>query len=157
MLEQRQSACEFFRLLGLAFPNREDAPTETAEGGGVAFVAGCVAFEFFSPPSRPCLGNSGVFALTVKMPEAAVDKNTDAVAWQNDIGAPRQITPVETKTIAHGVEQTADDKFRLGILAANEGHQAAALLSGKGVGHDSESGFQFSLDQVAVSLLGPTR
>jgi hypothetical protein len=44
---------------------------------------------------------------------------------------PRQITPVETKTIAHGVEQAADDMFRLGILAANAGHQAAALLGGK--------------------------
>jgi hypothetical protein len=91
------------------------------------------------------------------VPEAAVDKNANTVAWQNDVGAPRQITPVETKTIAHGVEQAADEKFRLGILAANAGHQAAALLSGKGVGHDSGSCFRFSLDQVAVSLLGATR
>jgi hypothetical protein len=86
-----------------------------------------------------------------------MDEATDAVAREDDVGASRQITPVETKTIAHGVEQAANDKFRLGILAANAGHQAAALLSGKGVGHDSESCFRFSLDQVAVSLLGATQ
>lgn len=153
----RQAASEFFRLHGLAFPDGEDAPTKAAEGGGVAFVAGCVAFKFLSPPGALGLWDAGGFAVPVKMPEAAVDKNTDAVACQNDVGAPRQITPVETKTIAHGVEQAADDKFRLGILAANAGHQAAALLGGKGVGHDSGSCFRFCLDQVAVSLLDAAR
>jgi hypothetical protein len=123
----------------------------------VAFVAGGIAFEFFSPPSRPCLWNSGVFALTVKMPEASMDEDTDAMSRKNDVRIARQITPMEAEAVAHGVEQAANDKFRLGILAANAGHQAAALLSGKGVGHDSESCFRFCLDQVAVSLPKPTR
>jgi hypothetical protein len=123
----------------------------------VAFVAGGIALEFFPPPGALGLWNTGGFAVAVQMPEASVDKNANTVAWQNDVGASRQITPVETKTIAHGVEQAADDKFRLRILAANAGHQAAALLSGKGVGHDSESCFRFCFDQVAVSLPKPTR
>jgi len=150
-------ASAFFGLLGLAFPDGEDAPTETAEGGGVAFVAGCVAFELLLPPRPLGLWDAGIFAVRVQMPEAAVDKNAITVAWQNDVGASRQITPVEAEAISHRVKQTSDKQFRLGILVANAGHQAAALPSGKGVGHDSGSCFRFCLDQVAVSLLGATR
>jgi hypothetical protein len=51
----------------------------------MAFVAGGVAFELFPPPSRPCLGNPGVFAVSVEMPEASMDKDTDAVSRQNDV------------------------------------------------------------------------
>ena len=36
-------------LLRLEFPNRDNAPAVAAQGSGMAFVAGGVAFEFFSP------------------------------------------------------------------------------------------------------------
>ena len=137
--QQRQSACEFFGLLRLALPDREDSPTEAAQGGGVAFVAGGVAYEFFSPPRALGLRDAGVFAIPVQMPETAVDKNADAMAWQNDVWTTRQVAPVQPKTIAHRVEPAANDEFRLGVLAANAGHQATALLDGKGVGHGSET------------------
>jgi hypothetical protein len=138
-----QALEEALGLLRLAFPNRDNAPAVAAQGSGMAFVACGVTFEFFPPPSRPCLGNPGVFALTVKMPEAAMDKDTDAVSRQNDVGAPRQITPVETKTVAHGMEKAAHNEFRLCILATNAGHQTAALLSGKVVGHQGANRFIF--------------
>ena len=73
--------CEFFGLLRLALPDCEDTPTEAAQGGGVAFVAGGIAFELFSLPRALGLRDSGVFAIPVQMPEAAVDKNADAMAW----------------------------------------------------------------------------
>lgn len=107
----------------------------------MAFVAGGIAFEFFLPPLAFRFRNAGVIAVPVQMPEAAVDKNANTVAWQNDVGAPRQITPVETKTVAHGMEKAAHNEFRLCIFATNAGHQTAALLSGKVVGHDSGSCF----------------
>ena len=103
----------------MALPDREDTPTEAAQGGGVAFVAGGVAFELFSPLCALGLRDAGVFAVPVQMPEAAVDKNANTVAWQNDVGAPRQITPVETKTVAHRMEKATHNEFRLCILAAN--------------------------------------
>jgi hypothetical protein len=70
----------------------------------MAFVAGGVAFEFFSPPSRSCHWDAGVFALTVKMPEASMDEATDAVLRKNDVRRARQIAPVEAEAVAHGVE-----------------------------------------------------
>ena len=104
----------------------------------MAFVAGGVSLELLSPPGALGLWDAGIFAVPVQMPEAPMHKNADAVAREDDVRRARQITLMETKTIAHGVEHAPDDKFRLGILAANAGHQAAALLSGKGVGHQVE-------------------
>ena len=69
----------------------------------MAFVAGGVAFEFFSPPSRPCLWNPGVFALTVKMPEASMDEDTDAMSRKNDVRIAMQIAPMEEEPVSHGV------------------------------------------------------
>jgi hypothetical protein len=73
----------------------------------------------------------GIFAVRVQMPEASMDEATDAVLRKNDVRIARQIAPMEAEAVAQGVEQAPDDKFRLGILAANAGHQAAALLGGK--------------------------
>ena len=123
----------------------------------MAFVAGGVAFQFLSPPDALGFRDAGGFAVPVQVPKSAVHENAGAVLRKDDVRRARQIGPVEAEAIAQGVEQAADHKFRLGILAANAGHQAAALLDGKGVGHDSESCFRFCLDQVAVSLPKPTR
>jgi hypothetical protein len=101
----------------------------------VAFVAGGVAFEFFSPPSRSCHWNPGVFALTVKMPEASMDKDTDAVSRQNDVRTAWQIAPMEAEAVVHEMQQTSDKQFRLRVFAANAAHQAAALLRTQSVCH----------------------
>lgn len=60
----------------------------------MAHIAGGVAFEFFAPPSRPCLRNPGVFAVPVQMPETAVDKYTNAVSRKNDVGIAWKIPAV---------------------------------------------------------------
>jgi hypothetical protein len=54
-------------------------------------------FKFFSPPSRQCLGNPGVFALTVKMPEASMDKDTNTASRHNDVRIARQIAAVRAE------------------------------------------------------------
>jgi hypothetical protein len=91
------------------------------------------------------------------MPEAPVHENADAVAREDDFRIVWKIAAVKPEAVAHGIQQTSDKQFRLGVFAANAAYQAAALLSGKGVGHDSESCFRFSLDRVAVSLPKPTQ
>ena len=98
-----QTTYEAIWLLRVALPDREDTPAVATQGSCMAFVAGGVAFELFPPPSRPCLGNPSVFAIPVQMPEAAMDKNADAMAWQNDVGTTWQVAPVQPKTIAHRV------------------------------------------------------
>jgi hypothetical protein len=97
----------------------------------VAFVAGGVAFEFFSPPSRPCLGNPGVFALTVKMPEASMNEDTDAISRKNDVRISRQIAAVKSEAISHRVQQTSDCELGLCVLSPNTRHQLASLLGAK--------------------------
>jgi hypothetical protein len=47
----------------MAFPDREDAPNEAAEGGGVAFVAGGIAFKLLLPPGALGFWDAGGFAV----------------------------------------------------------------------------------------------
>jgi hypothetical protein len=49
----------------MAFPEGEDAPTETAEGGGVAFFAGGIAFKLLLPPGALGFWGAGGFAVPV--------------------------------------------------------------------------------------------
>jgi hypothetical protein len=60
-----EAACEFFGLLGLAFPDGEDAPIETAERCGVVFVAGGIAFKLLLPPGALGFWGAGGFAVPV--------------------------------------------------------------------------------------------
>ena len=120
----------------LAFPDGVDAPAESAQGCVVPFVADGVSLELLSPPSAFGFRNARVLAVRVEMPEAAVAKNADAPAWQNDIGVAWKIASVQPEAISHGVQQAAHDELGLRVLPANARHQAAALLGGKGVGHD---------------------
>jgi hypothetical protein len=77
-LQALEEALGFFRL---AFPDRDHAPSESAQGCGVAFVAGGVAFEFFAPPRAAGFWNARVFAIAMEMPEAPVHENAGPVAW----------------------------------------------------------------------------
>jgi len=123
----------------LAFPDRDHAPTEAAQGGGVALVAGGVAFEFFAPPRPAGFWNAGVFAIPMEMPEAPVHENADPVARENNVGISRKVAAVKPEAVAHGMQHAANDHLRLGILPANPAHQATALLWTQSVCHPSKN------------------
>jgi hypothetical protein len=60
-----EAVFEFFGLLGMAFPDREDAPNEAAERCGVVFVAGGIAFKLLLPPGALGFWDAGGFAVPV--------------------------------------------------------------------------------------------
>ena len=64
-----------------------------------------------------------------------MDKDTHAVSRQNDVRIAWQIAPMEAKAVAHGMQQTSDKQFRLGVFVANAAHQPAALLRTQSVCH----------------------
>jgi len=66
--------------------------------------------------------------VAVKMPEAPVDKNANAVARENDIGIAGKIAAVEPEPVAHRMQHPANGQLGLCILPPNPAHQEAALF-----------------------------
>ncbi len=62
------------------------------------------------------------------MPETTVYKNDLLAPWQNDVGLSWKIRPVQTETVAHCMEQSADCQLRAGVSAFDRAHDAAAVL-----------------------------
>jgi len=123
----------------LAFPDRDHAPTETAQGGGMPLVAGGVAFEFFAPPRAAGFWNACGCAVSVEMPEAPVHKNTNTQTRENDVGIAGKIAAVKPEAVSHRMQHAANDQLGLGILPANPAHQATALLWTQSVCHPSKN------------------
>jgi len=123
----------------LAFPDRDHAPTEAAQGSGVAFVAGGVAFEFFAPPRPAGFWNSSVLAVPMEVPEAPVHENADPVARKNNVGIAGKVSAVQPEAVSHRMQHAANGQLWLGILPANPAHQATALLWTQSVCHPSKN------------------
>ena len=87
-----------------ALPDYDDVPTEGAEGGGGASVAGAVGVDFRAPEVGVCFGEAVVLAVVVAVPEAAVDKDYRAQAAEHYVGAAGQLPVVEAVAVAEGME-----------------------------------------------------
>ena len=60
------------------------------------------------------------------VPEAAVDKEGQTVARQDDVRLPRKITPVQPEPVAEGVQHPAHGDFRTRVGGPYPGHQRTA-------------------------------
>ena len=69
----------------LAFPDDKDGPPLAFKSFLSGDVARHVFGEFLLPEFKSCLGRARMFASHVTVPEAAVNKDNDAVAAKDDI------------------------------------------------------------------------
>jgi hypothetical protein len=104
----------------------------------MAFVASDISFELFAPPSAFRLRNARVFAVAMEMPETSVNKNAAPVAWQNNVWIAGKIASVQPEAVSHRIQDAANCKLGLCVLAANPAHQAAARLRAQSVCHYSK-------------------
>ena len=72
-------------FFGLTFPDHNRAPAEFVQSALMQLVARGVAIEFFQPPFAPVRGRSAVLAAAMPMPETTVDKNGNALFYQNNV------------------------------------------------------------------------
>lgn len=63
------------------------------------------------------------------MPIAAVYEDNLPPGREDHVGTSREIAPVQTKAVSECVRGTADGKLRLGVTAANSGHDRRAALT----------------------------
>ena len=77
----------------------------------------------------------------VPVPKAAVDKNHSSAAWENKIGLPRQVSPVQPEPITEAVRERTDDPFGLHAFGPNPRHAPRPIFRAKIVHHLASTGF----------------
>ena len=115
------------RITELAFPNYEYIPACNPQGPYCVLVSFAVRLELGLPELWPCLGQHGIPAPSMTMPEAAVYKYTGPQLGQYNVGPPRQIPAMQPVTVAVGVQKPAHKHFRLRVLSPNARHHPGSL------------------------------
>ena len=67
------------------------------------------------------------------MPETAVDKDSNAVLGQHEVGSAGKIVSMKPKTISKAVEKRSNEQFLPRILVLDTRHDLATFLFGKDV------------------------
>ena len=128
-------------LAGRAFfegtlPDGYDMPAEVAEGNLIFEIPCLVAFDLGFPKDAAGFREAECGTVFMAVPEAAVDEDDGVVFRQDEIGFAGQgfvIRPIDRKAVAETVEHRAQGEFRLGVAAADAGHDFRALLRSEDV------------------------
>ena len=139
-------------VLGHQFapPDDDCVPAEVAQLDAFFYVALFVAFYLLLPEFSVCLGYYKVFAAFVTVPEAAVDEDDCLVLAQYYVGGAGQALDVYAVAVAMGVEVTAHNQLRFGVLALDARHALVPLFFCHPVCHAAK--ILFSQDIVLVFL-----
>lgn len=110
----------------LALPDNEHTPPEPGQFRLVLCVALLVRCELGSPEVLSSRRTEGSYTSGVRVPEAPMHKNDSATRGKHEVRRARQVCSVKSKPIAKLVRFAPHDQLRLGVFAANAGHQAGA-------------------------------
>lgn len=73
----------------------------------------------------------------MRVPEAAVNKESCLVLRKYKIGSAREFPVVQAVAQASGMQATSQHKLRFGVLTLNAAHVASPLFRGEHVNHSS--------------------
>lgn len=124
-------------VLGFALPDDQNPPAELPKRLLTAAIAGNVPFEFCGPERRSSLGNVGVLASPMPMPEASVDEYRQTVPRKDQIRTTGEIPAVQAETEAEPVSNPTDNKLGSGITSPDFGHDFTSPLLVHNVRHRS--------------------
>ena len=103
-------------------------PAEVAQLDAFFDIALFVAFYFLFPERGVALGHYKVTAAFVPVPEAAVDEDDGAVFAQHYVGGAGQMLDVYAVAVAMGMQVTAHNQLRFGVLALDARHALVPLF-----------------------------
>ena len=132
-------------ILEFAFPHHEDTPAERYQRCSITPVAGNVRIKFAKPELTPGLWHNRIAAVSVSVPEAAVDENRSPETRKDDVGLAGQIRPPEREAKTESVNDRPDLQLRTRIPALNAAHIPASMFACDPVGHRSEEQPQVAL------------
>ena len=121
----------------MSFPDDDCMPAETAQLDALFYIALAVAFYLLFPEWGVALGHYKVFATLVTVPKASVDEDDCLVFAQYYVGGAGQAFDVYAVAVAVGVQITAHNQLRFGVLALDVRHALVPLLCGHSVCHDT--------------------
>jgi hypothetical protein len=98
------------------FPNRKHAPSRRSECSYIPSIALFVAFELRFPEFTPSPRNASFLAV-VSMPKTPLDEDSCVVLWQNQVWPSREIFSVQAEAKSSGVQEAANPKLRVRVLA----------------------------------------
>lgn len=114
--------CAVKAAFQIAFPNRKDLPTGSAEVARLLSVAGNIAVKFFPPKCRVVLWER-ILAFRAAVPEAAINKYCEPSRNECDIGTAGDAFVVQAVTAkALPPESLAQQDLGAGIFAAVGAH-----------------------------------
>ncbi len=120
--------------LEAALPHSQDAPARSQEVSYDAFIAVLVSRDFGSPEFRPCSWQPKQCAV-MAMPEAAMNENDGAEAWEDHVRTARQVLDVQAEPEACRMEATAQEHLGAGVMATDSAHVPPALFRSEDVCH----------------------
>lgn len=123
----------------LAFPDGKHLPAGGPQCQYMLIVASSVSADFRQPVSAVRLRFApAVSASRAPMPEAAVNKHANPLADKNQIRLSGQGRDVKAVSQSSSVQVSADEKFRLRVLALNPRHHCGPLRLAQGIRHRSK-------------------
>ncbi len=108
------------------FPDHSDIPSIGKKFFFDAAVTLYVFFKFILPLFDMSFGDGCIFATSMAMPKAAMNKNGYSISGQNNIGRMIQNFCFQSIAESLAVEELSDDYFRLCVRRADSCHHTRA-------------------------------
>ncbi len=145
-------------LIKLARPQRNHAPAEFSECGGVVFVPGLVAGDFAGPIGGVGLWRSRAALAIMAVPETSVDEYYGAVFGKHQIRLAGQVFDIEPVAIAKREERLPDGDFGLCVFGFDRPHHRRAFFGRKNIavrprGH---AAFQARRGNAGAKIVSPS-
>lgn len=119
-------------------------PTARSQCSRSPFITGSVSRELRRPVVNVFSGNASQPA-SMFMPEAAMDKDHLSARYESQIRSPRNVPPVQPKTVAHLVGDPAHYTLRAGIAPLDRGHDTGTFF---------RSSLQSQVSHLAAIIVG---
>jgi hypothetical protein len=134
--ETKNSNSQGIRIMGSAFPNHVHLPSQLSEYLDVPSIPGHIPNSLVIPKFAIRRGNYFPVSAVVHVPKTSMNKNDFPQDWKNQIRSSWKILSMEDIAKPHPVGHTANEQFRLRILATNRRHIMTALFRGEYVCHE---------------------
>lgn len=123
-----QSTLQFIGVFDLALPHDDCFPTgffQLAKFAGISFDVG---IEFLIPKLDSRRRPTGLSALFMLVPKAAVNENCCFVFWKNDVRSTSKPSYVFSETVTTGKEQSSYSDFRSSIFSTDARHNVPSFV-----------------------------
>lgn len=111
----------------LALPDDEYIPPCLLQSADRCLIPIDIGVELGLPESGARLGEHGVPAAWMTMPEATVYKDAHFKLGQYNVRLSRQILPMQPVTVALGMQEPAHNHFGLRVLPSDPRHHQGSL------------------------------